>query len=1449
MGSGQIAGIRAASGYVVIVRAIITLCIISFTSHHVYAQTSGDFRTKTSGNWSDLATWQTYNGATWVDPASKPGSANNVYIQSGHTVTLTGDEACNDFNFCRGSTVITAPGSVALGDYTLSVSGQWRAYNGAVNTIPGTTSNGQLGAYPFTSTGGKFSFVGSSRNMVVASSSSSTAPASIGSTVLPLSIDMTAGETLTLNGGFIMTSCEVNSGIFDIAAANFRLNTGTTGQGDLTIASGARLKSSKSGPTTPIFSRTGSAGSRAGTLTISAGGVLELSGQTPTAEMNACFLNGIVEYTRAGPQTLLALPTSPDASAASISTYGGLYLGSSGVKTQAVNTTVNGNLTLAGTSSLGLGGFTLTYGASAALEYAGSSAQTTSNNEFPASGVPNVIFNNASGVTLNAGKTVSGSATIHAGSTLADGGFTLNISGNVTNAGTVSGSGKIYLNGSSVQTISGGGGFGNLELNNTAGATLGSGITVNGTLTVSTGMFSDGGYILTAKGNVVNSGGMTSSGSGKLVIGGSSNQNIGGGTYGNIEFNNPGAVALLSSATDIVVPSSFTFTVGSDGTVKTQNKGITGAGNLTIQNGGTFIFGNGTAYSTGTASGAIRVSGVRTFGAQANYVIAGYGGNCSMGAGFPSPVNNLTIDLSGGSGYTATLQSSIQVRGTLTVTTGLFRQNGNAITVGNLGGAGDGLEISSSSVTVTNGGSYAATISGSGALIKSGSGTLNLYGTNTYSGNTTLNGGVVALAGEGSSIGSSATITVGGGSVLTVTGRTDRTITLANPQYMTGGGSVTGNVVINGGRLGAIGVLDVSSLTMMQGTFELDFVNAAGLPGVSGWDMIRVGAGAGNITNLASTANAVTVRIARAQTTLPGFDGTSSMSFKIVDGGSVAGFDPSHFAVDDSLFVPTSLGGSWSISSVNGDVVLDYSPGDPVDLAITSSSTPGPVPVDDIITYTITVTNNSNYLINTYYVTNRLNAGMVYLGSSDSGTESGGTVRWTLSNLPANGSKTITMTARCPFSGAFSVISEVWPLRSEADPSNNSTTNLIQAYCPSAGVAGNNAPASLTATNNQPISFTITSSNQDCDAPRLLVSGLPSGATFPVVTNEYSVSGTFTWTPSGGPGTYFVRFYSFNETKPTSTVTTVIHVDNSGAPQTAGIWDSQTNWSVSITSLQVPSSGNITLSWDAVNGISYDVYTSAQPLGGNASWSKAVDGQLATGASCTAAVSAVSAGSARYYQVVPQNASRTDRGIWGVVRPSIPSALHLMSPPLVSDRSFADNGAFGQALAAVVPDGTQVQIATDGTPSWVVLEKSGSVWRTEPGNEAYNTPLNPGQAFFIQGASGAVPTFSGSVGNNGTQSLTIVHGYNLIGVSEGKGLAPATAFSVDSMDPDPVGADNRDDADQIIIQHLDGSWRRLVRQTDGSWYDMRSPGTTSVILKPGEAYYYLRRNSTSTVGF
>ena len=66
--------------------------IIFITTPFLYSQTINDYRTVASGNWTNVAIWEVFNGTTWVAATNYPGQAgnttNDVTIGNGVTVTI-----------------------------------------------------------------------------------------------------------------------------------------------------------------------------------------------------------------------------------------------------------------------------------------------------------------------------------------------------------------------------------------------------------------------------------------------------------------------------------------------------------------------------------------------------------------------------------------------------------------------------------------------------------------------------------------------------------------------------------------------------------------------------------------------------------------------------------------------------------------------------------------------------------------------------------------------------------------------------------------------------------------------------------------------------------------------------------------------------------------------------------------------------------------------------------------------------------------------------------------------------------------------------------------------------------------------------------------------------------------------------------------------------------------
>jgi hypothetical protein len=351
-----------------------------------------------SGNWNVASTWTGCGGVT-------PDSGDNVFIQSGHTVTLTQDQDVSDLNISTGTTSATTGGEglVVLGSNTLHVYGKLRCYFASVGTTPGTSTT-SVGPSPITITaasGGKISFVGNSHNITAAGEWGAGNTAA--TTTFAVEINMNSGQTATMATSIKASSWNILAGTLDAGNNRIAADNGATGGGNVTIASGATLISSSSGATgNAVIGRTSNASTGyGGTLTVN--GRLTLTGGSPTVAMSTVNLPGTIEYTSAGAQTLLA----GTGGGVSPLTYTDLTIGGTLAKTLSGNTTVNGTLIRGGTSALVLSTFSLTYGPNGTLEYAGSNAQTTGN-EFPASSGPlNLTINNSNGVTLSGDRTIN----------------------------------------------------------------------------------------------------------------------------------------------------------------------------------------------------------------------------------------------------------------------------------------------------------------------------------------------------------------------------------------------------------------------------------------------------------------------------------------------------------------------------------------------------------------------------------------------------------------------------------------------------------------------------------------------------------------------------------------------------------------------------------------------------------------------------------------------------------------------------------------------------------------------------------------------------------------------------------------------------------------------------------------------------------------------------------
>jgi fibronectin-binding autotransporter adhesin len=207
------------------------------------------------------------------------------------------------------------------------------------------------------------------------------------------------------------------------------------------------------------------------------------------------------------------------------------------------------------------------------------------------------------------------------------------------------------------------------------------------------------------------------------------------------------------------------------------------------------------------------------------------------------------------------------------------------------------------------------TISGSGGLTKPSIDTLVLTGTNTYTGDTVINAGTVALSGGGS-IGSSANITVNTGATLDVSSRADSTLTLGTGQTIKGSGTINGNLTAGAGStiISASdgGVLSVSGNATLNGKTLINLIAGSQTSGTLKAAKITFG-GSLDVALTGTVTNGSTFKLFEA--------GTYAGAFATVSAGPGASllWDTSTLATDGILRVK---GGATLAPQLGGAMLL-----------------------------------------------------------------------------------------------------------------------------------------------------------------------------------------------------------------------------------------------------------------------------------------------------------------------------------------------------------------------------------------------------------------------------------------------------------------------------------------------------------------------------------------------
>lgn len=455
----------------------------------INAQTNGDYRSAVTGSWTDASTWETYNGTAWVAAVNPPNGSENITVKDTVSVTSTA-VAINGYlkaevngvltvgelgsvTFASGSTyeharnVGTIPMSTwevgSTAKFTGVTSGapgnRVQSFSKIIWDCPGQAANLNMGWNNVTISGdiiinstgtGRWYFAG---------------PTTGNSAIFTINGDIyhNAGNFATHGTGNGNTTIIVNHfGNITSSSGNFSIARGSqSGTGTTTwyLHGNLSLTNTETQNSNPAGAKFVFAGENHRTLILDGvtygGGGLPLEVDSSTTVFlgnsviggNAIFsvndyggvitthsdgLNGNI--TTIGTITLSNLGhygfngTSPQVTGALLPvSVNDLFINNSSGVTLSSNLQVNGTVTM-GNGSIILGSNSFSYGTDATLHYRGTTTQTTSNVEFPATGGPlNLEIENSANVMLHAGRTLNGTVTILEGD--------LNLNGNTLTIG------------------------------------------------------------------------------------------------------------------------------------------------------------------------------------------------------------------------------------------------------------------------------------------------------------------------------------------------------------------------------------------------------------------------------------------------------------------------------------------------------------------------------------------------------------------------------------------------------------------------------------------------------------------------------------------------------------------------------------------------------------------------------------------------------------------------------------------------------------------------------------------------------------------------------------------------------------------------------------------------------------------------------------------------------
>ncbi len=647
------------------------------------------------------------------------------------------------------------------------------------------------------------------------------------------------------------------------------------------------------------------------TLTGTGSSTISISAASGTTTINATLAGSAAGLVKSGAGTLVLN---------GLNSYGGVTTISGGTL-QVAHLANGGSASSIGNSSQAATQLVI---GSATLDYTGGNAST--NRDLTISEAANAVLRVAQASTMLAW---GGNLAATTGSLTLEGPGAIALSGtNLHSGGTTLASGTLHINsngalGSGTFTIQGG------SIDNTSGAPLsiansqswqgdytfgGSNaltfqnvaLAGNRSVSISTGT-------LTVAGSV-SGGSLAKSGSGLLVLSGSNNYSgplsVDGGALrieGGFAIPDTGTIILANTA-------GASLTVSTNETIGSLRGGGLSGGNVSI---------------SANATLTVAESGNQSFSGA----IGGAGNFTKSGAGTLTLNNSLTtpgtIRITGG--VLATGGDGIFLsNATVVVTNATLRLGGNQ-TVASFNGDFNALDLTSHTFTIdgTAPSVIGGLISGAGgSLIKNGSSSLGIYQSNTYSGQTILNGGDVTVLNARDHFGTSSvtlnsgTITLGNAGPSAIT--TLSNLTLVSGTIRSGGNASSainsnGTLTLQSGTISAPVTGQAAIIKTTAGTFLLSGNNSySGGTTVSAGTLRLAGNG---------TLGSGGIQISNGELDLGGkslANSISSLTGGLVSNGTLTA-NGGNFAVSEGTLSASLAGTNGLMKTGNGSVLLNAS--------------------------------------------------------------------------------------------------------------------------------------------------------------------------------------------------------------------------------------------------------------------------------------------------------------------------------------------------------------------------------------------------------------------------------------------------------------------------------------------------------------------------------------------